>query len=357
MTPSLHLYHKLIEQICQWLPQERITRCQNLAWLLGGLYLSGSVHLSHIVREWSLPGKAPSLVNRLRRFLSNPRVEVQSYYRPIVEQVLAPYRGQTVRLIVDCTKIGFNHRLLTVSLAYRKRALPLAWSVHEGSQGHVPATEVIALLRTIQPLLPDDCSVWLLGDAGFQAVPLLRWLDRQNWRFVIRLSSRLKIWQSETGWRKLADHDIQPGQTQVVGWVRLTENHNYGWVWLVLHWKQGEDDPWLLVSNQSQSQLMLRLYAIRMWTEEMYGDLKGHGFDLETTHLRHADRIARLVLAVCIVYVWLLCLGGWLVKRGWRHLIDRKDRRDKSYFRLGFDWLKRCLCLNKLIRLHFRPYP
>jgi hypothetical protein len=41
-----------------------------------------------------------------------------------------------------------------------------------------------------------------------------------------------------------------------------------------------------------------------MWTEELYGDLKGHGFDLEATHLDDADRIARLVLAVCINFVW-----------------------------------------------------
>ena len=34
----------------------------------------------------------------------------------------------------------------------------------------------------------------------------------------------------------------------------------------------------------------------------MYGDMKGHGFDLEATHLDDADRISRLVLAVCSRY-------------------------------------------------------
>jgi hypothetical protein len=28
-----------------------------------------------------------------------------------------------------------------------------------------------------------------------------------------------------------------------------------------------------------------------MWTEEMFGDLKGNGFDLEATHLRNLDKL------------------------------------------------------------------
>lgn len=52
-----------------------------------------------------------------------------------------------------------------------------------------------------------------------------------------------------------------------------------------------------------------------MWTEELYGDLKGHGFDLKAIHLDAPDRIARLVLVVCINFVWFIALGVWVVKR------------------------------------------
>ena len=88
----------------------------------------------------------------------------------------------------------------------------------------------------------------------------------------------------------------------------------------------------------------------------MYGDMKGHGFDLEATHLRHAERISRLMLGVCLAYTWLISLGSWVVKRGYRHLIDRKDRRDKSLFRLGWDWIERCCSRNLPFRLQFIPY-
>jgi len=42
------LYHTWIERIRQLLPDERITRLRNFAWLIVGIYQSKSVHLSDI---------------------------------------------------------------------------------------------------------------------------------------------------------------------------------------------------------------------------------------------------------------------------------------------------------------------
>ncbi len=89
----------------------------------------------------------------------------------------------------------------------------------------------------------------------------------------------------------------------------------------------------------------------------MYGDFKGHGFDLESTHLDDEDRIPRLVLGVCLTFVWLISLGSWVVKNGKRHFVDRKDRRDKSYFRIGLDWLARRLRLDEPFPYPSAPYP
>jgi hypothetical protein len=59
-----------------------------------------------------------------------------------------------------------------------------------------------------------------------------------------------------------------------------------------------------------------------MWTEELYGDLKGHGFVPEATHLDDESHISRLVLSVCIAFVWLTALGSWVVKKGLRHFVE-----------------------------------
>jgi hypothetical protein len=112
---------------------------------------------------------------------------------------------------------------------------------------------------------------------------------------------------------------------------------------LLLYWESGEKEPWLLATNLPTSREALRAYKRRMWIEEMFADFKGHGFDLESTQLRHFARLSRLTLAVAILYVWLVENGARVIKRGQRRMVDRSDRRDYSVFRLGCNMLERRL--------------
>jgi len=356
MRANLRLYHTMIGQICKWLPDERITRVRNLALLLTGLYLSRKVHLSLIAEEWHLPGKTPSLVNRLRRFLDNPRVSVGEYYQPVAESLVSAFRGLPIRLIMDTTKLGFDARLVMVSIGYRKRALPLAWSVHRGRTGWVRVQEQIALLRQVAELIPKGSEVWLLGDCEFQHVPLLSWLKKQGWHYILRQQEKVKVWQPGQAQVKLVDLGLSEGETRYLDCVYLTEKYHFGPVSMVLHWEEGEEEPWYLVTDRAATWRTIQTYRVRMWIEEMYGDMKGHGFDLEATYMRDLDRLSRLVLGVCLVYVLLIALGSWVVKNGKRHLVDRKDRRDKSYFRIGWSWLKRCLAQGQSLRPQFVLY-
>jgi hypothetical protein len=49
-----------------------------------------------------------------------------------------------------------------------------------------------------------------------------------------------------------------------------------------------------------------------------YKLMKKHGFDLESTMLRHFERLSRLILAVSILYVWLISVGTSTILRGLR---------------------------------------
>lgn len=356
MSNNLRLYHTVLRGLRQWLPDERITRVRNLALLMTGLYMSGAVQLPLIVRKWPVDGKLPSLVNRLSRFLNNERLSVQHCYQPIARRLLLLFAGRTIHLLIDCTKVGFNHQLMVVAIAYRKRSLPLAWSVHPGAKGTVAVTEQIALLGQVESLLPAEGDIWLMGDSGFQFVPLLRWLQHRGWHYVIRQSGNNMVSWPGQQWTRLTDLGLIEGESRIVGWAKLTGKNKYGWVWLILHWKQGEDEPWYLVSDCRGDRAHIKRYEKRMWIEEMFGDMKGHGFNMEATHLRDSERIMRLLLGVCLVYVWFIALGSWLVKRGYRNLVNRKDRRDKSYFRLGWDWMERCYHLNQSYVFRTVPY-
>ena len=217
----------------------------------GRAVLERAVHLALVVRTWPSRSKEPSLVNRLRRFLDNPRVDVRTGIARWRNNCCKALLGQRIRLVIDCTKVGLNFRLMTISIAYRKRTLPLAWSVHRGQpRAYDGRATTGAVARCPAPDARCTDEVWVMGDTGFQTVPLAQWLCRQHWHFVLRQQGRITVRQPGQPWRKLNQFDLAPGQTRSMGWVRLTQKQDAGWFWLILHWEKGHDEPWYLLSER-----------------------------------------------------------------------------------------------------------
>jgi len=356
MPNNLQLYHKMRRQFCQWLPNERKTRIENMALFITGLYLSGQPHLSKIVRKWPLNGKLPSLANRLWRFLNNPRVDVVQWYKPVAQEIVRNLPTGPITLVVDTTKVGFYHRVLSIGVAFKKRTLPLVWSVHRGRKGHTKVDEQLALFKKVAKIMPKTVEIWVVGDTEFQSVHLLRWFRSRHWHFVIRQQGKNKVcWQGQP-WVKINALSLAQGQTRLIGWVRLTDKHNHGWYWLLLHWETGEEEPWYLVSDQSGKNPLLKIYRQRMWIEEMFGDMKKHGFDLECSMLHSFLRLSRLTMAVAFLYVWLVSAGTRTIHQGLRHLVDRKGRRDLSIFQIGLRFTERRLVNELPIRISLCNY-
>jgi hypothetical protein len=131
-----------------------------------GIYLSRSVHLSKIALK--IPGRAkvPSITRRLTRFLDNPAIRVREWFEPIARAILQAAASTVgeIRLIADGTKVGFGHQLLTVSLAFRRRAIPIAWMWVKTPRGHSSAIKQLALLAYVRRLIPPGTPVLLVGD-------------------------------------------------------------------------------------------------------------------------------------------------------------------------------------------------
>ncbi len=343
---NFDLYHRWITVLMQLSPDGCGTRVTNLALLIVGLYHGGRVYASAIVRTWESRAKQTSLTRRLSRFLANPAIHVRDWYTPIARQWLAAYAGQAVHLILDGSKVGFGHQLLMVALAYRRRAVPLAWTWMPYTRGSSPTRQQLALLAYVRTLVPPQTRVLLVGDAEFGHIEALRQLAAWHWHYVLRqrASTHVKAW-GRRAWVDFGTLVPQPGP-QTVWWPNacLTE------VWayrtnLLAYWAPGEKEPWLLATNLPAPRLTRQAYARRMWIEELFGDLKGHGVDLEATHLRHFLRLSRLTLAACLLYVWLLRFGVHTIKAGRRDWVDRHDRRDLSIFRIGWDMVAKHLAL------------
>jgi hypothetical protein len=356
--PTNNLYHTWIQRIRELRPKQRITQIRNFAWLLYGIYASKSVSLSKVAAK--IPGQAKllSTFRRLERFLDNPAIRVRDWYQPIAMEWLSKQkatRGE-IHLIVDGTKIGFGHQLLMVCLAYRKRAIPIAWTWVKHVRGHSTSTKQIALLSYVRSLLPTGATVFLVGDTEFGPVKVLKQLDNWHWLYVLRQKTSTAVWSyAHQEWKPFAAYIQKAGQSAWLGTCELSESQVYT-VNLLVHWKIGEKEPWCLATNLPDLQIALQFYKRRMWIEELFADLKGHGFDLECSMLHSFVRLSRLTLAVAFLYVWLVSFGARTIKDGLRNLVDRKDRRDLSIFQIGLRLIEKRLVNDLPIQLPLCHY-
>jgi hypothetical protein len=152
--------------------------------------------------------------------LDNSAIRVREWYDPIARQWLEAqfqHLGE-IHLIVDGTKIGFCHQLLIVCLAYRKRAIALAWTWVKQVKGHSSAVKQLALLAYVRNLLPVGSAVFLVGDQEFGSVAVLRQLDKRHWFYVLRQKADTGVWFNEqSDWQTFGSHIQKPGQSHWLG--------------------------------------------------------------------------------------------------------------------------------------------
>ena len=285
--PINELYHTWMQRICELRPNQRITQIRNFVWLIIGIYASHSVHLSKVAGKIPGSAKLVSTTRRLSRFLDNPAVRVREWYEPIARQWLEAQwhcLGE-IRLIVDGTKVGFGHQLLMVSLAYRRRAIPIAWTWVQHVRGHSSAFKQLALLNYVSKLFPIDAVVFLVGDCEFGSLEVLKWLDQWHWCYVLRQKSDTCVWLNQhNDWKPFDSFVHKAGESRWLGHglpdcPAHLPNQSTGS--LAIRRKRT-----LVPGYQpARSQNTLKYYRRRMWCEEMHGDLKKHGFDLESTML------------------------------------------------------------------------
>ncbi len=351
------IYHTWQHKIQQLWPDERVTRQRNMAWLLVGIFRGRSVHISEIASHIPSKAKLTSVTRRFERFLDNGKVRVRSWYEPVIKPILA--RAGTdvgeIRLIIDGSKIGSGHQLLMVALAYRRRSIPVAWTWVRHRKGHSTTGKQQALLSYVRSLLPPDVPVLLVGDSEFGIIDVIRLIEGWGWHYVLRQKGSHLVSQSdEDVWKPFRDLVQKPGQSCWCPNVHLTGKFAH-MTNVLARWSITEDVPWLLATNLPTYQLAIRAYRRRMWIEELFGDLKRNGFDLESTHLKHFLRLSRLTLAVVLLYVWSLATGSNVIKRGQRHMVDRRSRRDLSIFRIGLRWIQRCITNDLTLTIRLVP--
>jgi len=127
----------------------------------------------------------------------------------------------------------------------------------------------------------------------------------------------------------------------------------YGPVLMAVIWEAQWSDPLILVSNLEFLEEAYLYYRRRFRIETFFSDQKSRGFCLAHSHIRDTAHLERLLIATCLSYLWMVCLGDWVVRSGHLPCIHRVDRCDWSLFRIGLAWMEFCLNEDLPLWTHF----
>jgi hypothetical protein len=257
---------------------------------------------------------------------------------------------------MDGSQVGRGCMVLMVGVVYRTRLLPLAWVVYKGQKGHTSAARHIEVLKKVQPLLAADAEVVLLGDAEYDTTAMLSWVQAETtWQFAMRTAPNLLV-QRSADWEPLGSFEVTQGRLRMIHALAFTKEAALP-ANLVVWWGSEYAEPIFLVSNLPNASYAAWFYRRRFRIETFFSDQKSRGFHIHKSHLVDPVRLSRLLLAACLAYIWMICLGLLTLTTGDHKLIDRTDRVDKSIFRLGLDWLKYSLKKDLPIFVFFRFQP
>jgi hypothetical protein len=179
-------YYTVRERLRAFLTRASKPQLTNLSLLTFGLVAAGNSQLPRIAAKLPLLTGPASLTQRLRRLLRNKAIEPTTLYQPIARFLLRAFGGGKARLILDATDLGGRLPVLFVAVAYRGRALPLAWRMLP-SMGCSKFSEQKALLSEVAALLPSSVEVTLLADREYGSLDMTRWCLTQKWHFCLRL--------------------------------------------------------------------------------------------------------------------------------------------------------------------------
>ena len=321
-----------------------------LALFLFALFRVKTVNLAELAGAFRSRAKTESNEKRLKRFFSRFEVNEDE-----IADVVAGLAGipQPWTLSLERTNWSFgsvHFNILMLGVVHEGIAFPLLWTMLD-KQGNSNSNERMDLLDRFERLFGHVQVDCLTADREFIGEEWFSYLLLSRIPFRIRIRYDQLI-SSQTGKTRSKGCDqfrsLTPGQTKILSkkrWVLKRKLH-------VITSRLADGELLILVTD-SQPQTALRDYARRSGIETLFAALKTRGFNLQDTHLQHSHKLSKLVALLAIAFTWAMLAGLWLHQRKPLKLKSH-GRREKSLFRLGFDFLRH-ICLDfSLHRSDFR---
>ena len=303
------------------------------------LMICGSVGAQHlqfaqIADHAPLRGrKNESMITRFRRWVKHDPITPEAVWLRFAPALLQGLAHAPLTILLDRTSAGRGCVVLIASVVYHGRARELLWSVVKGKKGHLPQALHCDLIRRLQQLIPTQTEVVLLGDGAFDRTALQATMPAANWHSVCRTATNILI-SAHARVFTLGDLPLPRGEAVAVAEVEMTAKRS-GPLMLLGLWHAKDAEPLYLISSSSDAALALERYRLRFRIECMFANHKSRALHIHKSQLAKPARLARLLIATSLAYLWVHALAIFAEEHGWVEQFHRKDRSDLSLFQIG----------------------
>jgi hypothetical protein len=257
-------------------------------------------------------------IQRIRRFLSNPRISPSLTVRPLI-YLMRPLLEKLPEIILIVDRTNWEKRqqhinILSVAVSYKGRALPLYWMVF-GKKGNSSLEQwkqvlfpVIILLQQMSWLSDKTIHIHVVADREFASPKLAEWLTNEfDVAVTLRIKANMYLIGEDTPEVKVASliRKMTKGSRHVLYNQMLTRNSTFK-MNVLLTWKEDYDEPLVVATTSDNPALADDTYEQRFNIEHMHKDWKSNAFDLEKTRVTDTKRIETLLIPIAFAYI--LCV-------------------------------------------------
>lgn len=237
--------------------------------------------------------------------------DVTVCFVPLLRWVLAFWSCPRLALALDVTNLGERFHILCVSVLYGGIGIPVAWKILPGNQKGAWQPHWCALLRQLQPAVPEGWTAVVLSDRGLESAALFRAIVAVGWHPLMRAKAGGKF--RPTGWvRWYTLGSLVPrvgARFTARGLAYKTAPEPLPCTVLAC-WSAGHDEPWLLLTDLPARAASPCWYAFRAWIEQGFKVIKGGALHWQNTRMTKPQRVERLWLALAVTILWMVVIGA-----------------------------------------------
>lgn len=340
---KLAKYSELQEILGKELPINA-ARIKFIVLLMTSLIKVQSVNFERLAQGFDNPIAISSNLRRIQRFFASFLLERDLIARLLFK--LIPFTGP-YQLTLDRTNWKFgqtNINILVLGVIYRGLSLPLLWTFLGDKRGNSDQEERIEIMQRFMRLFGCQAIEFVVADREFIGDIWWQFLIDHKIRFFIRMRENMKVVIPHKGevkafwlFHNLPLHTayFYPKIVQVKGiWVYLS-----GMKYL----NHKGNIEYLIVASFEKTTQALDFYKRRWQIESMFKAFKTAGFNLESTHLTHYDRLDKLLMVVALAFVWAYKVGIHLHNNTKQLKLKNHGRFEKSFFSYGLEALAQAL--------------